>query len=102
MKMSLIVGDPQYRGLTALVPLTASMSMESLQYITDARGSRTRLHVYVSIFDSDGRNLTLAKSFADIAIQPNEKADRPDDGHPPAAVTRRKGRTTWWWQCATS
>jgi len=77
MKMSLIVGDPQYRGLTALVPLTASMSMESLQYIADERGSRTRLHVYVSIFDSDGRNLTLAKSFADIAIQPNEKATGP-------------------------
>src|SRR3954447_16498638 len=77
MKMSLIVGDPQYRGVTALVPLTAEMSMESLQYITDARGSRTRLHVYVSIFDSDGRNLTLAKSFADVAVQPNEATTGP-------------------------
>jgi len=77
MKMSLIIGDPQYRGLTALVPLAASMSMESLQYITDARGSRTRLHVYVSIFDSDGRNLTLAKSFVDVALKPNEAATGP-------------------------
>jgi VWFA-related protein len=77
MAMSLIVGDPQYRGLTALVPLQAAMSMESLQYITDARGSRTRLHVYVSIFDSDGRNLTVAKSFADIALLPNEATTGP-------------------------
>jgi VWFA-related protein len=77
MPVSLIVGDPQYRGVTALVTLKASMTMESLQYITDDRGSRTRLHVYVSIFDSDGRNLTLAKSFADIAIKPNEKATGP-------------------------
>jgi VWFA-related protein len=77
MPVSLIVGDPQYRGVTALVTLKASMAMESLQYITDGRGSRTRLHVYVSIFDSDGRNITLAKSFADIAIQPNEKATGP-------------------------
>jgi VWFA-related protein len=77
MPVSLIVGDPQYRGVTALVTLQASMAMESLQYITDGRGSRTRLHVYVSIFDSDGRNITLAKSFADIAIQPNEKATGP-------------------------
>jgi VWFA-related protein len=77
MPMSLIVGDPLYRGLTVLVPLKAAMSMESLQYITDARGSRTRLHVYVSIFDSDGRNITVAKSFADIAVQPNESATGP-------------------------
>jgi VWFA-related protein len=77
MALSLIVGDPQYRGLTALVPLQASMSMESLQYITDARGSRTRLHVYVSIFDADGRNLTVAKSFADIAVRPNEATTGP-------------------------
>ncbi|HEV7569959.1 MAG TPA: VWA domain-containing protein [Thermoanaerobaculia bacterium] len=77
MPVSLIVGDPQYRGVTALVTLQAAMSMESLQYITDNRGSRTRLHVYVSIFDSDGRNITLAKSFADVAVQPNEKATGP-------------------------
>ena len=77
MPVTLIVGDPQYRGVTALVPLKAAMSMESLQYITDARGSRTRLHVYVSIFDSDGRNITVAKSFADIAVQPNEATTGP-------------------------
>jgi VWFA-related protein len=77
MPVSLIVGDPQYRGVTAMVPLQAAMSMESLQYITDGRGSRTRLHVYVSIFDSDGRNITVAKSFADIAVQPNEATTGP-------------------------
>jgi VWFA-related protein len=77
MDVKLIVGEPQYRGIVAIVPIKASMSMESLQYITDARGSRTRLHVYVSIFDSDGRNLTVAKAFADIAIQPNESATGP-------------------------
>ncbi|HEV7426092.1 MAG TPA: VWA domain-containing protein [Thermoanaerobaculia bacterium] len=77
MPVSLIVGDPQYRGVTALVTLQAAMSMESLQYITDNRGSRTRLHVYVSIFGSDGRNITLAKAFADIAVLPNETATGP-------------------------
>ena len=77
LAMSLTLGEPQYRGVVALVPITASMAMESLQYITDARGSRTRLHLYVSVFDKDGRNLTLAKSFADIAIQPNESATGP-------------------------
>jgi len=77
MPLSLIVGDPQYRGVTALVSLQAAMAMESLQYITDGTGSRTRLHVYVSIFDSDGRNITLAKSFADITVLPNETATGP-------------------------
>jgi len=77
MPLSLIVGDPQYRGVTALVSLQAEMAMESLQYITDGTGSRTRLHVYVSIFDSDGRNITLAKSFADITVLPNETATGP-------------------------
>lgn len=77
LAMSLIIGEPQYRGIIAVVPLKAAMAMESLQYITDARGSRTRLHVYVSIFDRDGRNITLAKSFADIAVQPNESATGP-------------------------
>jgi hypothetical protein len=77
MPMSLIFGQPQYRGIVALIPIKAAMSMESLQYITDGRGSRTRLHVYVSIFDSEGRNLTVAKSFADIAVQPNESASGP-------------------------
>ena len=77
MPLSLIVGDPQYRGVTALVSLQAAMAMESLQYITDGAGSRTRLHVYVSIFDSDGRNITLSKSFADIAVLPNETATGP-------------------------
>jgi VWFA-related protein len=77
LPMTLNVGDPQYRGLTAIVPLQAAMAMESLQYITDARGSRTRLHVYVSIFDSSGRNITVAKSFADIAVRPNEATTGP-------------------------
>jgi VWFA-related protein len=77
MAVKLIFGEPQYRGIIALVPIKAAMSMESLQYITDARGSRTRLHVYVSIFDPDGRNITLAKSFADISILPNESATGP-------------------------
>jgi VWFA-related protein len=77
MTVSLIVGKPLYHGITALVPIKAAMSMESLQYITDTRGSRTRLHVYVSIFDPDGRNITLAKSFADIVIAPNESATGP-------------------------
>ena len=77
LPVSLIVGDPLYRGVTALVPIQAAMSMESLQYITDARGSRTRLHVYVSIFDSNGRNITVAKSFADIAVLPNESTTGP-------------------------
>jgi VWFA-related protein len=77
MPMSLVFGKPQYRGIVALIPLKAAMSMESLQYITDDRGSRTRLHVYVSIFDSDGRNLTVSKAFADIAVQPNEPVKGP-------------------------
>ena len=77
MAVSLIVGEPQYRGIVALVPIKAALSMESLQYITDARGSRTRLHVYVSIFDANGRNITLSKSLADISIQPNESATGP-------------------------
>lgn len=77
MAVDLIVGEPQYRGIVALVPLQAEMSMESLQYITDARGSRTRLHVYVSIFDANGLNITLSKSWADISVQPNESATGP-------------------------
>jgi VWFA-related protein len=77
MTMSLVFGKPQYRGIVALIPLKAAMSMESLQYITDDHGSRTRLHVYVSIFDSDGRNLTVAKSFADIAVKVNESTTGP-------------------------
>jgi len=77
MGVSLIFGQPKYSGIVALVPIKATMSMESLQYITDGRGSRTRLHVYVSIFDPDGRNITLAKSFADISILPNESATGP-------------------------
>jgi VWFA-related protein len=77
LPVSLIFGRPQYRGVVALVPLKASMSMESLQYITDARGSRTRLHIYVSIFDPDGRNITMAKAFADIAVKPSELASGP-------------------------
>jgi VWFA-related protein len=77
MPIKLIFGEPQYRGIVALVPVKAAMSMESLQYITDGRGSRTRLHVYVSIFDPDGRNITLAKAFADISLQPGESATGP-------------------------
>jgi VWFA-related protein len=77
MTVSLIVGKPLYRGISALVPIKAAMSLESLQYITDTRGSRTRLHVYVSIFDPDGRNITLNKSFADIALKPDEEATGP-------------------------
>jgi VWFA-related protein len=77
MTVSLIVGKPLYHGITALLPIKAAMSMESLQYITDTRGSRTRLHVYVSIFDPDGRNITVAKSFADIVVQPNETTTGP-------------------------
>jgi VWFA-related protein len=77
LAMTLLVDPPQYRGTIALVPIKAAMTMESLQYITDATGSRTRLHVYVSIFDADGRNITLAKSFADVNVKANETATGP-------------------------
>jgi VWFA-related protein len=72
LPMTLVVDAPQYRGLTAIVPLTAAMNMESLQYITDATGSRTRVHVYISVFDEEGRNIKLAKAFAEIALKPGE------------------------------
>ncbi|MBV9070606.1 MAG: VWA domain-containing protein [Acidobacteria bacterium] len=75
--ISLTFGEPVYRGIVALIPLKAAMSMDSLQYISDGNGSRTRLHVYVSIFDSEGRNLTVAKSFADIAVKANESTTGP-------------------------
>ncbi len=89
MPVSLIVGVPRFRGDVAVVPITATLSMESLQYITDARGSRTRLHVYVSIFDADGRNITLSKSFVDVSVQPNESATGPMTVTiPPLALTR--------------
>jgi len=75
LPMTLVADAPQYRaGLTAIVAIKAAMKMESLQYITDASGSRTRLHVYVSVFDEDGRNVKLVKAFADIAVKPNESA----------------------------
>jgi hypothetical protein len=74
LPMTLVIEPPKYRGLTAIVPMTAAMNMESLQYVTDASGSRTRLHVYVSVFDEDGRNIKLVKAFADIAVKPNESA----------------------------
>jgi VWFA-related protein len=77
MAVTLNVGQPEHHGATALVPLEAEMTMESLQYIADMRGSRTRLHVYVSVFDSKGRNITVAKSFADISVQPNESPTGP-------------------------
>jgi VWFA-related protein len=89
MPVSLIVGVPRFRGEVAVVPIQATMSMESLQYITDARGSRTRLHVYVSIFDADGRNITLSKSFVDVSVQPNESATGPMTVTiPPLALTK--------------
>jgi len=78
LPMTLVADAPQYRaGLTAIVAIKAAMKMESLQYITDASGSRTRLHVYVSVFDDEGRNIKLAKCFADIILKPNESATGP-------------------------
>jgi len=77
LPVTLVTDPPQYRGLTAIVPITAAMTMESLQYITDASGSRTRLHVYVSVFDDEGRNIKLVKCFADIVLKPNESATGP-------------------------
>lgn len=77
LPMTLVADPPQYRGLTAIVPIKAAMNMESLQYITDANGSRTRLHVYVSVFDEEGRNIKLVKCFADITLKPNESATGP-------------------------
>jgi VWFA-related protein len=74
LPVTLIVDPPQYRGLTAIVPITAAMNMESLQYITDTSGSRTRVHVYISVFDEEGRNIKLAKAFADITVKPDESA----------------------------
>ena len=77
MAMTLTVGAPQYRKEGAVVPIKATMSRESLQYISGAGGSHTRLHVYVSIFDRDGRHIKLGKSFADIIIEPGEPAAGP-------------------------
>jgi VWFA-related protein len=77
LPVTLVTDPPQYRGLTAIVPITAAMTMESLQYITDATGSRTRLHVYISVFDDEGRNIKMVKCFADIVLKPNESATGP-------------------------
>lgn len=72
LPLSISVPQPQYRGTIAMIPITALMKMESLQYITNATGSKTRLHAYVSVFNSEGQNVTLAKSIADISLKPNE------------------------------
>lgn len=77
LPVALVTDPPQYRGLTAIVPMKAAMTMESLQYITDSSGSRTRLHVYVSVFDEEGRNIKMVKCFADIAVKANESTTGP-------------------------
>lgn len=77
LDVSLTVDHPRYKGAIAIVPMVAAMKMDSLQYIDDGTGSRTRLHVYVSVFDRAGRNITVAKAFADIAVGANEKATGP-------------------------
>jgi VWFA-related protein len=89
LNVSLTVDQPRYKGAVAIVPLFAALPMESLQYVTDATGSRTRLHVYVSVFDRAGRNITVAKSFADIGIGVHEQPTGPMTlTIPPLAVKR--------------
>jgi len=77
LAISLTVDHPRYNGAVAVVPLSAALRMESLQYVTDATGSRTRLHVYVSVFDQAGRNITVAKSFANVGVGVHEQATGP-------------------------
>lgn len=77
LPLAISVPQPQYRGSIAMIPITAAMKMESLQYVTNATGSKTRLHAYVSVFNAEGTNVTLVKSIADISLKPNEPAKGP-------------------------
>jgi hypothetical protein len=77
LPVSLISQKPVSRKQIMIVPLLAAMKMDDLQYITDADGSRTRLDVWVSVFDRSGHNITLTKFVAEIGVGNGESATGP-------------------------
>jgi VWFA-related protein len=77
LPVSLISQKPVSREKIIIVPLLAAMKMDDLQYITDADGSRTRLDVWVSVFDRSGRNLKHTKFVAEVGVGSGESATGP-------------------------
>lgn len=77
LPVSLVADKPVYGKTLAMLPLSASMKMDDLQYITDATGSRTRLDVWVSVFDNSGRNITLTKFVSEVGVGSGESVTGP-------------------------
>jgi VWFA-related protein len=77
LPVSLVADRPVYGKTLAMLPLSASMKMDDLQYITDATGSRTRLDVWVSVFDNSGRNITLTKFVSEVGVGSGESVTGP-------------------------
>jgi hypothetical protein len=67
------VDAPQYEDGHGVVPLHISVPMDRIQYLTDASGSHGRMNVYVSVFDTRGRNLGLRKIVQDVTLTPEEQ-----------------------------
>jgi VWFA-related protein len=77
LPVSIVADAPVYGTDAALLPLRAAMKMDDLQYITDATGSRTRVDVWVSVFDRSGRNVTLKKFVSEVGVGSGESATGP-------------------------
>lgn len=91
LPVSVVAETPLAGKDSALVPLRAAMKMEDLQYITDAEGSRTRVDMWVSVFDKSGRNIALKKFVADVGVKSGESATGPMTVSVPGVALRKGG-----------
>lgn len=61
MELSVSAGEPRRSGGTTTIPLTAHIPVKNLQFIPAASGFDAQVDVYVSIFDSNGKNVSLQR-----------------------------------------
>ena len=61
MELSVMVGEPRRSGGRTTIPLIARIPVKNLQFVPAPSGFEAQVDVYVSIFDSNGRHVSLER-----------------------------------------
>jgi VWFA-related protein len=71
LPVKITVGKPLSRADDLVVPVTAAISMNNVTLLPHDQGFAGRVHVYLSVFDRDGRNVAFEHQTQEVTISPD-------------------------------
>ncbi|MEA2339585.1 MAG: hypothetical protein QOE82_3592 [Thermoanaerobaculia bacterium] len=76
--LSVTPGEPRPTNGKLLLPVAITVPLKNLQFVPSRHGSDARVNLFVSVFDSDGRNLGVQRFVTSAHAKRDETIDHGD------------------------